>query len=67
LRSLAAKAFDRTATAAALPVHRNTLLYRIGRIEEATGLDLQQYDDRELIRLAVMWMDISPVVQSALS
>jgi hypothetical protein len=66
LRNLAARAFDRTATAAALPVHRNTLLYRIGRIEEATGLDLQQYDDRELIRLAVMWMDISPLIRSAL-
>lgn len=67
LRNLAGRAFDRTATAAALPVHRNTLLYRIGRIEEATGLDLQQYDDRELVRLAVMWMDISEVVRLVLS
>ncbi|HUC27376.1 MAG TPA: helix-turn-helix domain-containing protein [Streptosporangiaceae bacterium] len=67
LRKLAANAFDRSAAAASLPVHRNTLLYRIGRIEAATGLDLQRHDDRELIRLGVMWTDISPVVRSALS
>ena len=66
LRGLAASGFDRAATAAALPVHRNTLLYRIGRIEKLAGLDLQQHADRELVRLAVMWTDISPVVRSAL-
>jgi len=32
--------FDRARTAAALPVHRNTLLHRISRIEVLTGLDL---------------------------
>jgi PucR C-terminal helix-turn-helix domain len=40
LQTLVACRFDRTATSAALHVHRNTLAYRLGRIEEATGLDL---------------------------
>jgi DNA-binding PucR family transcriptional regulator len=44
----------RSAAAASLPVHRNTSRYRIGRIEEAPGLDLQRHDQRELICLAVM-------------
>jgi PucR C-terminal helix-turn-helix domain len=37
--------FDRTATSAALHVHRNTLAYRLGRIEEITGLDLSSARD----------------------
>ncbi|TFV34496.1 hypothetical protein E4K10_42130 [Streptomyces sp. T1317-0309] len=34
LRCLAAHDFDNTTTAAELPVHRNTLLYRVARIEK---------------------------------
>ncbi|TFV33900.1 hypothetical protein E4K10_42110 [Streptomyces sp. T1317-0309] len=48
LRSLAAHGFNRTAAATALPAHRNTLLYRINRIEKLTGLDLDRHAHREL-------------------
>ncbi|KPI10511.1 putative transcriptional regulator, PucR family [Actinobacteria bacterium OK074] len=41
LRCLAVHGFDSTAAAAALPVHRNTLLYRMGRIEKLSGLSLK--------------------------
>ncbi|SEC43314.1 PucR C-terminal helix-turn-helix domain-containing protein [Streptomyces sp. 3213] len=57
LRCLAAHGFNRTAAAAALPAHRNTLLYRINRIEKLTGLDLDHHAHRELARLAVVWRD----------
>ena len=57
LRSLAGHGFNRTATAAALPAHRNTLLYRINRIERLSGLDLDRHAHRELARLAVVWED----------
>jgi PucR C-terminal helix-turn-helix domain len=57
LQCLAAHGFDRTTAAAALPTHRNTLLYRINRIEKLSGLDLGQHAHRELARLAVIWME----------
>ncbi|GGN15652.1 PucR family transcriptional regulator [Streptomyces fuscichromogenes] len=57
LRCLAAHGFNRTSAAAALPAHRNTLLYRINRIEKLTGLDLDRHAHRELARLAVVWRD----------
>jgi kynurenine formamidase len=60
VRSLAAHRFDGTATAAALPVHRNTLLHRVNRIEKLTGLNLRDQQDRCLVLLAVMW-ETSPV------
>jgi PucR C-terminal helix-turn-helix domain len=40
LRTLIDCRLDRTAASAALHVHRNTLAYRLKRIEEITGLDL---------------------------
>jgi hypothetical protein len=52
LALLAANGFERSATAAALPVHRNTLAQRIERIERLTGLDLDGPDDRGLVWLA---------------
>ena len=58
LRSLAANGFDKSASASALIIHRNTLLYRINRIEKLTDLDLQSHADRELVYLALMWTDI---------
>ncbi|MEU8950772.1 helix-turn-helix domain-containing protein [Streptomyces sp. NPDC048489] len=65
LRSLALHDFDSTAAAAALPVHRNTLLYRLGRIEKITGLSLRDQRDRTLVLLAVTWEKLAADVQSA--
>jgi len=40
LAALVEHGFDKSAAAAALPVHRNTLSYRAAKIEQLTGLDL---------------------------
>jgi hypothetical protein len=45
--------FDRTATSAALHVHRNTLANRLGRIEEITGLDLGNPRDLACVYVAI--------------
>jgi hypothetical protein len=47
--------FDRGATAAALPVHRNTLSNRINRIRAVTGLDIDRADGHGAVWLA--WLD----------
>jgi hypothetical protein len=60
LRCLAANSFDRGATAAELIVHRNTVLYRIQRIQKLTGLDLQNPIDQNLVCLAILWTQIKP-------
>ncbi|MFF5143145.1 PucR family transcriptional regulator [Streptomyces sp. NPDC013157] len=65
LRCLAAHGFDSTAAAAALPVHRNTLLYRVGRIEKLTGLSLRDQRDRTLVLLAVTWEALGTDLGSA--
>ncbi len=65
LRSLAVSGFDSTAAAAALPVHRNTLLYRVARIEKLTGLSLKDQRDRTLVLLAVTWQAIGEDVRPA--
>ncbi|WP_212521503.1 PucR family transcriptional regulator [Actinospica acidithermotolerans] len=59
LRCLAAHDFNTAAAAAALPVHRNTLLYRVGRIEKLTGLNLAEQRDRTLVLLAVTWQGVA--------
>ncbi len=54
LEALADHDFDRSATASALPVHRNTLRYRLDRVEELTGLDVDRTHDRGLVWLAAL-------------
>lgn len=49
LHVLVACRFDRGATSATLHVHRNTLAYRLRRIQEIAGLDLE--DPRDLARV----------------
>lgn len=53
LRTLVRCGFDRARTSATLHVHRNTLAYRIGRIEELTGLDLGSPRDVARVYLAL--------------
>ena len=48
MHALVSCRFDRGATSAALHVHRNTLAYRLRRIQEIAGLDLD--DPRDLAR-----------------
>jgi hypothetical protein len=55
LDSLIEHDFDRGATAAALPVHRNTLTNRLRRITAITGLDIDRPDGRALVWLA--WLE----------
>ncbi|MCM9082012.1 helix-turn-helix domain-containing protein [Streptomyces spororaveus] len=40
-------------TAAALGIHRQTLYYRLGRVEQLTGLDLDEGEDRLLLHMAL--------------
>jgi hypothetical protein len=60
LQTLAEHNFDRSAAAAALPVHRNTLLYRAHKIEQLTGLRLATTEDQTLIWLATIRRTAGP-------
>jgi sugar diacid utilization regulator len=42
-------------TARALYIHRNTLLYRLDKLKETTGLDPRQFSDALLLRLALLF------------
>jgi PucR-like helix-turn-helix protein len=53
LRVFVVNHYDRAATSAALHVHRNTLAYRLRRIEELTGLRLDDARDLACVFLAV--------------
>ena len=53
LQTLVACRFDRAATSAALHIHRNTLAYRLGKIEEMTGLDLGSPRDLACVYVAI--------------
>ena len=52
---------DRRRAAAALHVHRNTLDYRLRRVEELTGLDLSRSRDLVLVALALRQRDLESV------
>jgi DNA-binding PucR family transcriptional regulator len=54
LEVLVEHGFDKSAAAAALPVHRNTLSYRVAKIERSTGLDLGTVDGRGRAWLATL-------------
>ncbi|HEX4805856.1 MAG TPA: helix-turn-helix domain-containing protein [Conexibacter sp.] len=53
LRTLVRCGFDRAETSRALHVHRNTLGYRIGRIEQLAALDLARPRDAACVYLAL--------------
>jgi DNA-binding PucR family transcriptional regulator len=40
-------------TATALGIHRQTLYYRLGRVEQLTGLDLDDGEHRLLLHMAL--------------
>ncbi len=40
-------------TAQLLGIHRQTLYYRLGRVEKLTGLDLAEGEDRLLLHMAL--------------
>lgn len=44
-------------TARQLYVHRNTLVYRLGKLHRATGLDIRNFDDALVLRIALMVND----------
>ena len=44
-------------TARQLFVHRNTLVYRIEKLEKATGLDIRVFDDALTFKIALMVMN----------
>ena len=48
-------------TAQALHLHRNSLLYRLERIREITGMDLDSADDRFALQLALKLKAFSSV------
>lgn len=41
-------------TARQLYVHRNTLVYRLERLEKAIGLDIRRFDDAMTFKIAMM-------------
>ena len=41
-------------TARQLYVHRNTLVYRLEKIEKSTGLDIREFDDALTFKIAMM-------------
>lgn len=64
LKCLATNSFDRGSTAAQLFIHRNTVLYRIQRVQKLSGLNLQNPLDQTLVCLAILWTQIKPEVFS---
>lgn len=51
-------------TSRKLFVHRNTLVYRLGKIKKLTGLDLREFDDAIVFKVALMvnkYLDSSPI------
>ncbi|BCB06035.1 CdaR family transcriptional regulator [Bacillus sp. KH172YL63] len=46
-------------TAEALHIHRNTLLYRLESVENATGLNPRRFDDAILLRFILIMLEIN--------
>lgn len=44
-------------TSRQLYMHRNTLVYRLGKLQKQTGLDIRSFDDALVFRIALMVMD----------
>jgi carbohydrate diacid regulator len=51
-------------TSRKLFVHRNTLVYRLEKIKKITGLDLREFDDAIIFKVALMvnkYLESSPI------
>jgi carbohydrate diacid regulator len=51
-------------TSRQLFVHRNTLVYRIEKLQKATGLDIRAFDDALTLKIALMVMDYMRYVRN---
>ncbi len=51
-------------TARQLYVHRNTLVYRIERLEKSTGLDIRRFDDALTLKIAMMVVNYMKYIES---
>lgn len=47
-----------TKAAASLHIHRNTLIYRLGKIKDLTGLDPENFENAVQIKLALILLDL---------
>ena len=46
--------FNASETARKLYIHRNTLMYRIDKLKQSTGLDVRVFDDALTFKIASM-------------
>ena len=46
--------YKRQETSRQLYVHRNTLVYRLEKLEKSTGLDIRKFDDALTFKIAMM-------------
>ena len=51
-------------TSRQLFVHRNTLVYRIEKLEKATGLDVRTFDDALTFKIALMVVNYMKYLES---
>ena len=60
LRAYFANGFQQLATAEALFIHRSTLTYRLERISQLGGIDLENADQRLYAQLSLMLLELIP-------
>ena len=51
-------------TSRQLFIHRNTLIYRIEKLQKATGLDVRVFDDALTLKIALMVVNYMKYVES---
>ena len=54
IRTFFANSLNISETARQLFIHRNTLVYRLEKLEKVTGLDIRKFDDAMTFKLAMM-------------
>jgi len=59
LHALFSNQLNVSETARALFLHRNTLLYRLDKLKEKTGLDPREFSDAVFLRLAMLFRQIT--------